>query len=57
MVLCASLLRAAIEAGTLLAALLRPLDTVAVRRRLEHAGHAALYVGLPAWLLLNIYGA
>lgn len=56
-VLCAALLRAAIEAGALLAALLRPLHAAAVRRRLERAGHAGLYLGLPAWLLLNLYGA
>ncbi|KQV82223.1 apolipoprotein acyltransferase [Massilia sp. Root351] len=55
-VLCAALLRAGIEAATLLAALLRPSQTVPVRLRLERAGHAALYVGLPAWLLLNLYG-
>lgn len=56
-VLSAAALRAAIEAGTLLAALLRPGWTVAIRRRLERVGHAALYLGLPAWLLLNLYGA
>jgi apolipoprotein N-acyltransferase len=56
-VLCAALLRAAIEAATLLAALLRPAQAAGIRGGLERAGHAALYVGLPAWLLLNIYKA
>ena len=56
-VLCAALLRTAIEAATLLAALLRPSQTLSFRVRLECAGHAALYAGLPAWLLLNLYGA
>lgn len=53
-VLCASLLRAGIEAATLLAALLRPAAATGIRSALERAGHALLYVGLPAWLLLNI---
>jgi apolipoprotein N-acyltransferase len=56
-VLCAALLRAGIEAVTLLAALLRPGHVIGIRGGLERAGHAALYVGLPAWLLLNIYKA
>ncbi|CAN7355462.1 apolipoprotein N-acyltransferase [Pseudoduganella sp. LjRoot289] len=56
-VLSAAVLRAVIEAGTLLAALLRPGWTIAIRRRLERASHAALYLGLPAWLLFNLYGA
>ncbi|GAB2838347.1 hypothetical protein GCM10027277_01530 [Pseudoduganella ginsengisoli] len=56
-VLCAALLRAGIEAATLLAALLRPAKVVGIRSGLERAGHAALYIGLPAWLLLNIYKA
>jgi apolipoprotein N-acyltransferase len=55
-VLWAALLRAVIEAGALLAAALHPLRAISVRHRLERAGHAALYVGLPAWLLLNLYG-
>lgn len=56
-VLSAALLRAAIEIGTLLTALLRPAQTIAIRRWLERVGHAALYLGLPGWLLLNVYGA
>ncbi|MBY0238382.1 MAG: apolipoprotein N-acyltransferase [Burkholderiaceae bacterium] len=53
-VLCAALLRAGIEAAALLGALLRPAAATGIRRALERAGHALLYVGLPAWLLLNI---
>ncbi|GJJ05059.1 hypothetical protein RugamoR64_55970 [Duganella rhizosphaerae] len=55
-VLSAALLRAAIEAGTLLAALLHPGRAVEVRRWLERAGRAALYLGLPGWLLANLVG-
>ncbi len=54
---CAALLRAGIEAATLLAALLRPRQAAGIRRGLERAGHAALFVGLPVWLLLNVYRA
>lgn len=53
-VLCAALLRAGIEAAALLAALLRPAAATGIRSALERVGHALLYVGLPAWLLLNI---
>jgi apolipoprotein N-acyltransferase len=56
-VLSEALLRATIEAGTLLTALLRPRRAVAVRLALERLGHAALFVGLPAWLLVTIYRA
>ncbi|HWI10500.1 MAG TPA: apolipoprotein N-acyltransferase [Burkholderiaceae bacterium] len=52
--LCAAALRAAIEAGTLLAVLLRPAQAIAARRWLERLGLAALYLGLPAWLLLRV---
>ncbi|WGG52626.1 apolipoprotein N-acyltransferase [Rugamonas sp. DEMB1] len=55
-VLSAALLRAAIEAATLLVALLRPKRTVDIRRWLERVGRAALYLGLPMWLLLKLYG-
>jgi apolipoprotein N-acyltransferase len=55
-VLSQALLRAAIEAGTLLAALLRPGRAVDIRRWLQAVGHAALFLGLPAWLLLTVYG-
>jgi apolipoprotein N-acyltransferase len=53
--LCAALLRAAIEAGTLVALLLlSPARAVELRRWLEGLGLAALYLGLPAWLLLRL---
>ncbi len=55
--LTAALLRAAIEAGTLVAALVRPGLALDIRQWLERVGRAALYLGLPAWLLLNLYGA
>lgn len=55
-VLSASLVRAAIEASALLAAVLRPRHAFNIRRTLERLGHAALYVGLPTWLLLNVLG-
>ena len=54
-VLSAALLRAVIEAGTLLAVLLRPSQVTSIRCWLERVGHSALYLGLPAWLLLNVY--
>ena len=55
-VLCAALLRTVIEAGTLMVVLLQPRQAVAFRLGLERAGHAALYLGLPAWLLFNLSG-
>ncbi|WP_444846383.1 apolipoprotein N-acyltransferase [Duganella caerulea] len=55
-VLSAALLRVAIEAGTLMAALLRPGRAVEVRGWLERAGRLALYLGLPGWLLANLFG-
>lgn len=55
-VLTASALRAAIEAGTLLAIFLRPEQAAEARRWLERLGLAALYLGLPLWLLLHVYG-
>ena len=54
-VLCAAALRAAIEAGTLVAVLLRPEQAVGARRWLESLGLAALYLGLPAWLLFRVF--
>lgn len=56
-VLSAAALRAAIEAGTLLAVLLRPVQTIEVRRSLEYFTLAVLYLGLPSWLLLRVYGS
>jgi apolipoprotein N-acyltransferase len=55
-VLSAAALRAAIEAGAMLAAPLGPARAIEARRWLERAGLAALYLGLPSWLLLRIYG-
>ena len=55
-VLVAAALRAAIEAGTLLAVLLRSGQAIDIRRWLERFGLAALYLGLPAWMLLNVFG-
>jgi apolipoprotein N-acyltransferase len=56
-VLCAAALRAAIEAGTLAGVILRPAHAVDARRLLERLGLAALYLGLPAWLLLRVAAA
>lgn len=53
----ATLLRAVIEGGSLLAAALRPGQASQVRGGLQSAAHAALYLGLPAWLLWRILGA
>nr|WP_295077688.1 apolipoprotein N-acyltransferase [uncultured Roseateles sp.] len=53
-ILCAAVLRAVIEAGTLLAVLLRPSRSTGIRRGLERLGHAALYLGLPSWLLMRL---
>lgn len=52
--LCAAAIRAVIELGTLLVVLLRPADALAVRLWLERLGRAALYIGLPGWLLLQV---
>jgi len=51
--LCAAALRAAIEAGTVLTLVLRPVHATEVRQMLESFGHALLYLGLPGWLLLQ----
>lgn len=53
----ATLLRTVIEGGSLLAAALRPGQASQVRGGLQSAAHAALYVGLPAWLLWRMLGA
>lgn len=52
--LWAGLLRGLIEAGTLLAAVLSPAQTIAVRHWLECAGQLALYLGLPLSVLANL---
>ncbi|HEY0064905.1 MAG TPA: apolipoprotein N-acyltransferase [Telluria sp.] len=54
-VLSEALLRAGITVATLLAALVQPSRTGAIRLSLERAGHAALFIGLPAWLFLTVY--
>ncbi|MCE3603876.1 apolipoprotein N-acyltransferase [Massilia sp. P8910] len=54
-VLSEALLRAAVETGTLLAAWLRPARAGDIRYRLKRASHAALFLGLPAWLMVTIF--
>ncbi|HJV64077.1 MAG TPA: nitrilase-related carbon-nitrogen hydrolase, partial [Albitalea sp.] len=54
-VLCAAALRTAIEAGAFATVLVRPAQATRARRWLEHLGLAALYLGLPAWLLLRVF--
>jgi apolipoprotein N-acyltransferase len=54
--LSGALLRAVIETGTFLAALLRPGRATQTRRWLERLGHMALFLGLPAWLLMTASG-
>jgi len=56
-VLCAAAVRALIEAGTLAGVVVAPARAIAARRELERLGLAALYLGLPAWLLWRIVGA
>jgi len=53
-VLCAAVLRACIEAGAIAGTLLAPAASLPVRRWLERFGLAALYLGLPTWLLLRL---
>ncbi len=56
-VLGAALLRTLIESAAMLAALLRPSEASGIRQGLERIGHAALYLALPGWLLLRVFGA
>ena len=56
-VLSEAVLRALIEAATLLAALVRPMRAVVIRQGLHRFGHVALFLGLPAWLVLTVYRA
>ena len=56
-VLCAAALRTAIEAGTLAGVVLAPARALDARLALERLGLAALYIGLPAWLMARIVGA
>jgi apolipoprotein N-acyltransferase len=53
-VLCAAVIRAVIEGGTLAAVAIRPDRTIAVRRGLARLGLVALYVGVPSWLLFRV---
>ena len=54
-VLTAAVLRAAIEATTLLAVALRPSQAVAARQWLERLARSAFYLGLPGWLLVRAF--
>jgi len=56
-VLGAALVRTVIESGSMLAAVLRPREASGIRQGLERMGHAALYLALPGWLLLRVFGA
>lgn len=55
-VLSAALLRAVTEAATLLMALLRPAQAAGTRQSLQRVSRIALFLGLPAWLLVTVYG-
>lgn len=54
LVLFAAVLRACIEAGTLLL-LLRPAWVTGGRRRLEVLGRVIFYAGVPTWLLIRFW--
>jgi len=54
--LWAAALRALIEAGTLLGAVLRPSRVQSLRRWLEGGSLAAMYLGLPLWLATRVIG-
>ncbi|MFL6692862.1 MAG: apolipoprotein N-acyltransferase [Ramlibacter sp.] len=56
-VLCAAVLRAVTEAAAIAAVLVHPQSAVHARRWLDRLGLAALYLGLPAWLLLRLLTA
>ena len=53
---CATVLRTAIEAGCAAAARWQPLRAAAARRGSEAAGLVLLYAGLPAWLAWRALG-
>ncbi|QYF92646.1 apolipoprotein N-acyltransferase [Massilia sp. PAMC28688] len=55
--LCDAALRLAVAAATLVAAAVRPGRAIAIRRALHHASHALLFLGMPAWLLMRVYGS
>ncbi len=52
--LCAAALRAAIEVASLVVVVVQPTHATAARLALERIGLAALYIGLPMWLLVQI---
>jgi len=55
LVLFAAVLRASVEAGTLLLVLLRPVWVTGGRRGLEVLGRLLFYAGVPAWLLIRLW--
>ena len=55
-VLTASAVRAAVEAGTLASVWLRPGWAVDTRRGLERLGLAVIYLGIPLWLWMRTGG-
>jgi apolipoprotein N-acyltransferase len=55
-ILSGAVLRVVIETGTLLMVFLRAGQVNDIRRWLERFASATLYLGLPAWLILRIYG-
>ena len=55
-VLTAAGVRAAIEAGTLATLIVRPGQAIDARRWFERLGLAVLYLGVPLWLLVRIFG-
>lgn len=54
--LCGTLLRIALECSTVLAVLLAPGHAPAIRRMLDRGTTLVLFLGLPGWLLLRIFG-
>lgn len=54
--LCGAALRVLIETATVLGVLLHPAQTEELRRWLERCGNVVLYLGVPGWLLLRIFG-
>ena len=55
-VVTAAGLRAAIEAGTLVTLFVRPGQAIDARRWFERLGLVALYLGVPLWLTVRIFG-
>ncbi|HET8871308.1 MAG TPA: apolipoprotein N-acyltransferase [Aquabacterium sp.] len=53
-VVSAALVRAVIEASTIVAVLIRPSTALDVRHLMERLGLAVLYLGIPAWLTLRM---